>query len=146
LLRGKRKERESIVTYPQKNAAGRRYLQRFIPTMVAYVVFLFFVEWYVHAFHPAGALLYALAILPAVPIVGVIVVFGLYLAEEKDEFQRNLIVQSMLWAIGGILALTSVWGFLQMFTRIPHFQPFLAFPLFWLFFGVSSAILRWKYR
>ena len=49
----------------QKNPATRRYLQRFISTMVAYVVVLLFVEWFVHRFHPTGALLYGLATLPA---------------------------------------------------------------------------------
>ena len=134
------------MTCLQTNPAVRRYLFRFLPTMAAYAVLLVFVEWYVHTFHPTGALLYGLAVLPAIPIVGVILVVGLYLAEEKDEFQRNLLVQSMLWGLSAILSLTSVWGFLQMFTHIHPFQPFMAFPLFWCFQGVATAALRWRYR
>jgi len=130
----------------QKNPAARRYLFRFIPTMVAYVAVLLFVEWYIPRFYPTGALLYGLAVLPAVPIIGIIVVVGLYLAEEKDEFLRNLLIQSMLWGLGAIMVLTTVWGFLQIFTPIHRFQPFMTFPLFWCFQGIATVILQKKYR
>jgi len=130
----------------QKNPATRRYVYRFVPTMTAYVVFLLFAEWAIHRFHPTGSLLYALAVLPAIPIVGIIVVVGLYLAEEKDEFQRNLLIQSMLWGLGAIMALTTVWGFLQIFTPIPRFQPYMTFPLFWCFQGIATGVLQKRYR
>ena len=130
----------------QKNPATRRYLYRFVPTMTAYVVFLLFATWAINRFHPTGWLLYGLAVLPAVPIIGIIVVVGLYLAEQKDEFQRNLAIQSMLWGLGAIMALTSVWGFLQMFTHIYPFQAFMTFPLFWCFVGIAAGALQKRYR
>jgi len=68
----------------QTNPAVRRYFYRFVPTMTAYAVALLAAEWAIHRFHPTGALLYAVAVLPAIPIIGIIVVVGLYLAEEKD--------------------------------------------------------------
>lgn len=130
----------------QKNPAIRRYLSRFIPTMVAYVVVLLFATWAIHRFHPTGALLDGLAVLPAVPIIGIIVVVGLYLTEEKDEFLRNLQIQSMLWGLGAIMALTTVWGFLQIFTPIHPFEPFMTFPLFWCFVGIAAGVLQKRYR
>jgi hypothetical protein len=130
----------------QQNSATRRYLYRFVTTMAAYAMMLLFVDWTIHRYHPTGALLDGLAVLPAIPIIGIIVVAGLYLAEEKDEFQRNLLIQSMLWGLGGILSLTSVWGFLQLYAHIHPFQPFMTFPLFWCFQGIATAALRWRYR
>jgi hypothetical protein len=130
----------------QQNPATRRYLKRFIPTMTAYAVALLIAEGAIHRFHPTGALLDGLAVLPAIPIIGIIVVVGLYLAEEKDEFQRNLLIQSMLWGLGGILSLTSVWGFLQLYAHVHPFQPFMTFPLFWCFQGIATGVLRWRYR
>jgi hypothetical protein len=130
----------------QQNSATRRYLIRFVSTIAAYAVALLFADWALHRFHPTGWLLYALAVLPAIPIIGVIVVVGLYLAEEKDEFQRNLLIQSMLWGLGGILSLTSVWGWLQLYAHVHPFQPFMTFPLFWMFQGIATAALRWRYR
>ena len=130
----------------QTNPAVRRYFYRFVPTMTAYAVALLIAEWAIHRFHPRGALLYGLAVLPAVPIIGIIVIVGLYLAEEKDEFQRNLLIQLMLWGLGGILSLTSVWGWLQLYAHVHPFQPFMTFPLFWMFQGIATAALRWRYR
>ena len=50
--------------------------------------------------HPPIGAAYLLAVLPAFPIMGALVVTGLYLAEEKDEFQRQLLVESVLGGIG----------------------------------------------
>jgi hypothetical protein len=50
--------------------------------------------------HLSGALAYPVAILPTLPILGTLVLTGTYLAEETDEFQRNLLVQSLLGGIG----------------------------------------------
>ncbi len=129
-----------------KSAAARRYYVRFAVTMTLYVIALCvtveaFVRW-----HPRGALAYLLALMPAIPAIGLLAVFGLYLAEEKDEFQRMLGVQSMLWGIGGTLSVTTIWGFLQSFARIPHFQPIWTFVLFWGFVGISTPLLQRRYR
>jgi hypothetical protein len=136
----------STITCVPNNAAARRYTRRFLLTMCAYGAALVFDVWYFTRFHPAGAGAYILAVLPALPIVGVIVVVGLYLADEQDEFQRTILVQSMLWAIGATLAVTTVWGFLENFTGVRHLQPYLIFPLFWFFVGVATPLLKAKYR
>ena len=126
--------------------AARRYNVRFFIAMGIYVIATFCVARYIHSIHPGGALVYILAVLPAVPILAVIVIIGMYLAEEKDKFQRTVLIQSMLWSIGLTLATTTVWGFLEIFAGIVHFQPYLAFPLFWFFVGVVSPFLKRRYR
>jgi hypothetical protein len=82
------------------NPAQKRYWIRLLVTLAVYAAFLFLALWEFIHHHPAGVLAYALAILPAIPIVGILVILGLYLAEEKDEFLRSLTVQSMLWSLG----------------------------------------------
>jgi hypothetical protein len=129
-----------------KSPAIKRYTSRFTVVMVVYVVFILLVAWAFKSYHPKGLIAYALAVLPALPIIGMLVVVGLYLAEEKDEFIRNLQVQSMLWGIGGTLAVTTVWGFLEDFAHVPHMDLFLVFPIFWFFVGVSTPIVRRRYR
>lgn len=128
------------------NPATRRYTRRFFSTMGAYVIVILSVVWYLKHAHPTGPLLYLLAVLPAVPILGVILVVGLYLVEEKDEFQRTVLIQSMLWSIAFTLATTTVWGFLELFAGTVAFQPYLAFPLFWFFVGVATPFLKRRYR
>jgi hypothetical protein len=114
--------------------------------MVLYVLLLVVaVVAFVH-FHPAGVLAYALAVLPALPILAMLVVIGLYLAEEKDEFVRNMQVQALLGGIGGTLAVVSVWGFLENFTKVPHMDLFLVYPMFWVLTGASAAVVWLRYR
>ncbi len=50
-----------------------------------------------------GALAYAIALLPVLPISALIPIYNKYMAEEQDEFQRHLFNQSILWALLGIL-------------------------------------------
>ncbi|SNS27524.1 hypothetical protein SAMN05421770_101299 [Granulicella rosea] len=135
----------NLMCFP-KNAAARRYAQRFLPTMALYCLAIFFSTWYFKHYHPAGALAYLLAVLPAIPLVAVIVIVGLYLSEEKDEFQHALLVQSLIWSIGATLAVTTVWGFLEAFLPVLRLQPYLIFPMFCFFSGIAKAVQRWRYR
>lgn len=134
------------MTCLQNNAATRRYLQRFAMAMSAYVALLIVVATCFRRFHPQGPLAYLLALLPAIAIIAQIVTVGLYLAEEKDEFQRNLFVQALLWGLGGVLGVSSVWGMLESFTHIPHFQPTWTVSIFWVFVGVCTPFLMRRYR
>ena len=126
--------------------ATRRYLYCFLITMAFYVVFLFGAVWIFPRYHPTGVLAYLLAILPALPIIGSIVVVGLYLAEEKDEFQRAILTQSMIWGIGVTLSLTTAWGFLEVFKLVPHIELYLIFPAYCAISGAASGILKARYR
>ena len=129
-----------------KNPAAKRYSQRFFVAVTFYVLAIFFAAWVFPRHHPTGAPAYFLATLPALPILAMIVIVGLYLAEEKDEFQRNLLIQSMIWGMGATLAVTTVWGFLENFANTTHLQPYLVFPMFWFFVGISTAVLKLRYR
>jgi hypothetical protein len=96
--------------------------------------------------HLTGMIAYLVAILPAFPIMGMLVVTGLYLSEEKDEFQREVMVQSLLGGIGLTLAATTVWGYLEDFTHAPHLSLVWIFPMFWIFMGVSIPFVWMRYR
>ena len=128
------------------NPAVRRYLRRLLATLLLYAVSLVLaIGIFVH-YRPTGVLAYALAVLPAIPLIGMLVVFGFYLAEEKDEFKRSIGVQSMLWGVGGLLAVTTVWGFLESFVHIPHLNPINDFAIFWVFMGISIPVLLARYK
>jgi hypothetical protein len=114
--------------------------------MLLYALFQILAVWEFKHGHPTGGLAYLLAVLPSLPIIGELVVVGLYLTEEKDEFQRTVLVQSLLWGIGATLAVTSVWGFLENFIQVVHFDLYLVFPLFWFFVGVFTPLLKARYR
>jgi hypothetical protein len=85
---------------------------------------------------PAGALAYAIALLPVLPLFGLIPIYNKYMAEEQDEFQRHLFQQSTLWAFLGTFIVASVIGRLQEHALILHrspdfFRPYSVFPVFW---------------
>lgn len=126
--------------------AMRRYLLRFTPAMLAYVAVLpCSIMLYEH-FKPTGPALWAVAVAPALPIVAVIAIMGVYLAEETDEFQRNMSVQALLWAMGVTLAGATVWGFLENFGVVGHPPTYLAFPVFCGAFGLAQPLVRWRYK
>lgn len=128
-------------------AAYRRYLWRFIPLMLAYVVLVLGVSWAFDSGQaPEGWLAYAIAVLPALPILGVIVIMGLYLVEETDEFMRMRHAMAMLAGLGLILSVTVVWGFLEIYMHVSHLNPFWVFPGFCMAWGFSSGVLAWVYR
>jgi hypothetical protein len=96
--------------------------------------------------HPSGLLAYAVAVLPAIPIVGALISTGTYLAEEPDEFQRSLLVQSLLGGIGVTLAATTAWGYLEHFVHTPHFDAIWVYPIFWFSTALAYPVVRMRYR
>jgi FtsH-binding integral membrane protein len=129
-------------------AAGRRYLRRFWPTMIAYVVVLFACIWAIKHWHPSGAALVVLSVLPALPILACIAVMGLYLVEETDEFLRQRIASSMLVGTGVLLAAVTVYGFLTNGRAIEP-DPEIAiwgFPLWCASWGLAQCVMAWRDR
>jgi hypothetical protein len=129
-----------------KSPAARRLTIRVLGTMVLNILFAAIAGLGIRFGHLRGIAAYLVAVLPALPIIGVIVAFGVFLDEEKDEFQRNLLVQALLGGIGGTLAATTVWGYLEAFAHIPHLQTIWIYPIFWLFVGLSTPVVLWRYR
>jgi hypothetical protein len=96
--------------------------------------------------HLTGPAAWAVATMAALPVVGALVGTGIYLREEKDEFQRNMLVQAMLFGMGGTLAATTIWGYLEDFAHAPHLRLIYIYPLFWLFVALSMPALVRRYR
>jgi hypothetical protein len=126
--------------------AMRRYLLRFVPAMLAYVVVLSGSILAFENLRPTGPLLWVVAVAPALPIIAVIAIMGLYLMEERDEFQRGMSVQALLWGMGVTLAGATVWGFLENFGLVEHMPTYLAFPVFCGVFGLAQPLVRWRYK
>ena len=126
--------------------AGRRYIYRLAFTMALYILFTFIAQWSFHHLHPTGLIVYFLAVLPALPVVGSLAIVGLYISEESDEFERAILVQSMLWGFGVALAIGSVWGSLEDFANAPHRSAFYAYLSFWIVNAISGMVIRLRYR
>jgi hypothetical protein len=129
-----------------KNPAARRYVVRSLISAGLVIVFAVLAAVSFHLWHLHGPLAYVVAVLPALPILGALVATGIYLGEEKDEFQRNLLVQSLLGGIGGTLALTTIWGYLEDYAKTPRMDLISVYAWFWIFAGVSYAVVRRRYK
>lgn len=111
-----------------------------------YAVLLVVVTW-VHILHPVqGPLAYALAVLPAIPVVAMVAAIGLYFREETDEFERAVRTQNALWATGATLAIATVWGFAEMLAGAPHMDSYIWFPVWALCGGIAEFFVRRSYR
>ena len=122
-----------------RSAAARAYVRRFIPLMIAYVVLLFGAVR-LHEAMPSGPLAFLLAILPALPLVGVIWAIGRLLVEETDEYLRSLHVRQFLIATGFMLVIACVWGFLESFDQVPHMPMYWVFVIWCVGLGVGTAV------
>lgn len=128
-----------------KSPAMRRLMTRFWPLMAAYLVLLLTVVAIIDApSAPLGA--YLLAGLPAAPLVGIIIVLALYLLEETDEFLKVRMVEALLWGLGAILVISTVWGFLELLAGAPRLQLHWLFPIFCVAMGLADLLARWRYR
>jgi hypothetical protein len=130
----------------EPSSAAKRYAQRFTAAMMLYVAVLMGVLYAFIGLRVTGPLAYALAAAPALPLIMAIAVIGLYLREETDEFQRAVMVEAALWATGGMLAITTVWGFLETFGLVIHLPSWLAFVVWSVLFGPGQIIARMRYR
>ena len=75
------------------SSAQRRYIGRIVIMMTAYVVFLIGAQLAFPSVERSPPLAYALAVLPALPLLGVFWAIGRLLVEERDEYLRNQLVR-----------------------------------------------------
>ena len=129
-----------------KTPAQRRWVRACVISALLVVVLAISVAVTFRFLHLQGVLAYGAAVLPALPIVWLLTEMGRYLAEEKDEFQRNVLVQCLLGGTGGVLATTTIWGYLEGFVHVRHLNPIWDYPIFWLFVVVSYPVVKLRYR
>ena len=98
-----------------RTQAWKRYNIRVIWLSLVYAVFLIFAVYgFKHQLVP-HPLAYLVAILPALPIIGIFGALGRYLVEEQDEYVRMLMTRQVLWASAFTLSIATTWGFLDNF-------------------------------
>jgi hypothetical protein len=109
------------------NRAQKRYNRDVLILMTAYVIVLTAVVVYARSHWPLrGVEGVGLALLPALPIIGVFGVMARYLVEERDEYIRSRFVQQALVATGLTLSICTAWGFLENFGVAPHIYAYYA--------------------
>ena len=121
---------------PTTNAAKRSYLQRSVGVALVYIALVFAARLLINHSHPQGWPLYFVAVLPTAPLLYFAWVVGRYLREEKDEYQRDIVIRGMLWGTAAALAVTIFVGFLHSYGWQGQLPPFTEFMTFW---GVAAV-------
>ena len=124
----------------------RRYLRTFGATLAITA----FVEMMTgdaaknsHLSHPV---LYALALLAAIPVIGMIVIIGKYLSTEKDEFIRNMVTQALLWGLGVMMVGESIYAFLADYAWAARPLLILDIDIFFVAAAIAFRILMWRHQ
>lgn len=121
-------------------SATRRYAIRIALLMAAYLIFLAVAVRFVDNGGLTGILAYVLAILPALPIIGMFWAIAKFLIEMEDEYLRMLQVRQMIIATAFALTIATIWGFLEEFELVP-FVPAYWVTILWFFgLGVGAVV------
>jgi hypothetical protein len=123
-----------------RTPAWKRYNWRVLWLSLVYVLFLLSAVYgFKHRLF-SGLPAYAVAVLPALPIIGIIGAIARYLVEEKDEYVRMLMVRQTLWASGFSLSAATIWGFLESFGLIGGVDGYYVVIAWFFGLGVGGVV------
>jgi hypothetical protein len=123
-----------------KSPAIRSYLIRLFVLMSIYLMTLLAAVTAFKSHSVSGIPAYALAIMPALPIIGVFWAVMRLLVEETDEFVKLLHVRQCLIATGFCLTVMTIWEFLQNFDLVRAGNGGFGAAFFW-FMGLGVGAL-----
>ena len=122
--------------------AQRRYNRSVLLLSAVYALFLIGAVALFRHVPPHGSLAYVVAILPALPIIGIFAAIGRYIVDEQDEYLRMLLVRQSLWASAFSLSIATVWGFLESFDLVGHVESYYVAILWFLGLAVGAIANR----
>lgn len=121
-------------------SASRRYLVRLSISMIVYLATLFAGEYLIDNRLVDGPLMWALALLPGLAIIGAFYAIAMLIVETGDEFIRMLLVRQVLIGTGFAMSIATVWGFLENFELVPHVDAYWVAILWFGGFGFGACI------
>jgi hypothetical protein len=121
----------------------RRSLAKFGSLMLLAVVMLAVSYWAAEHGTVEKSLLMVLDLLPALPIMLMILVVSQYLTRETDEFIRLLVMRSLLWGIGTTMVTDIVLAAVAHDPRALHFAVVFNIDVFTI---TAMVALRFQLR
>lgn len=112
------------------NPATARYTKRMVLIAAAYVAGIVLASLTIDRAAPLGPLTIGLTLIPGAAMLAAIWAMGRFLTDLADEYLRMLEVRKFIVATGVTLAITSVWGLLELFSdSLPRLPVFYVFPI-----------------
>jgi hypothetical protein len=102
-------------SWKKLNAAKKSLIRRGAVVLVVYELVFVGTMFWVDRAKPAGTMLFMIALLPTLTVLGLIATLGRYLGEEVDEFHRQLVVRCLLWGVAAVMTSVCFHCFLQLF-------------------------------
>lgn len=112
------------------STARERYERGLLRFTVAYAVVVFCCAWFVRHDGAERFFFYFWSVIPAIPILVVLVRMGRYLQQEKDEYQRLMAMQAILVGAATLMGTLVANELVKPFTRTQLFSPFVTFLIF----------------
>jgi hypothetical protein len=126
-----------------KSPAIKAYLKRLFVMMSLYLLTLMVSVSLFNKGLVAGLWAWPLAVLPALPIIGVFWAIMRLTVEEPDEYQRMLFIRQCLIATGFCLVVMTIWQFLRNFELVPQGDGGFGATFVW-FVGLGvGALVNW---
>jgi hypothetical protein len=123
-----------------RTPAWTRYNWRVVWLSLLYAAFLISAVYGFKHKLVADDLAYVVAILPALPVIGIFAAIGRYLVEEQDEYVRMLMVRQTLWASGVALSAATIWGFLESFDLVRHVDGYYVVIAWFFGLGIGGIV------
>ncbi|MBA2934109.1 hypothetical protein HZF05_08345 [Sphingomonas sp. CGMCC 1.13654] len=122
--------------------AQKRYNKRVIGLSLIYAGLLIGAVWLFKHHAVSGPLAWIVAILPALPIIGIFAAIGGYIVEESDEYLRMLLIRQTLYGSGFSLSIATGWGFLESFGMVHHVETYWVSILWFAGLGIGQLVNR----
>ena len=126
--------------------ATLRYTRGILMASLAYILGLGIAITLHRNFDLDSGTTFAIALMPVVPIFGMIWVMARYLREETDEFLRHRAIMASLGGLAAVLGVGSFWGFLETFELVPHVEGWWSVPIWALGMGLTQGWMRIRDR
>src|SRR5439155_7914247 len=123
-----------------RTPAWKRYNWRVVWLSLLYAAFLLPAVYGFKHQLISGAVAWIVAVLPAIPIIGIFAAIGRYLVEEQDEYVRMLMVRQILWASGLTLSVATVWSFLVNFRLVGHADGYWLIAIWFIGLGIGGIV------
>ena len=111
--------------------AQRAHTRRVLLLMLVYVIVLPPLVWVRANTAVAGSIPTIMAIVAALPVLGIFASWGRYLSDERDEYHRSIALQRIAIATNVTMGAAVVWGFLQAFGAMPLVEAYWI-PFVWV--------------
>ena len=126
------------------NPKTRRYQIELGIALAIYAALVFGSNWIYKVFHPEGAAKYAIAVLPMLGVVAMVMAILRHM-RRLDELQRRTTLEALAFAFSVSAFGFFAWGFAET-AGAPKLPTFAIWPIMALLWCVGGLIAHRRYR